>query len=314
MSILTASQSTGGGSPQTNEILTAYDRRAMMALREDVVFDQFAKFRPGNLTNPGNPVKVLFRADLSVDTASIQEIVDVEGQTLSNSFVTITPAEYGAAIEMSIRLRTDNFTIGYDADVANILAWQMAQKIDLLARDALDGGSTVDYVGVSTESFIEVSGVLTANEVRQKHAELRGDSVMPLAGTLYVAVIHPDTAYDLKSATGDAAWITPNQYVGTPVFVNELGTFGGFRFIETPRVKVNDGGGSTTIDTYTNYFMGSEALAKVESIPPHMVLGPVTDKLKRIQPLGWYFYAGWDTLREAAVSRLLSASSIGANS
>jgi N4-gp56 family major capsid protein len=312
--ILSGSSSSGGGTPQTNEILTAYDRQAMFALREGTVFDPFAKFRPGNLTSPGNPVKVLFRADMSVDTTALDEIVDVEAKSLSTSFVTITPKEYGDALKLTIRLRTDNFTIGYDADVANILSWNMVEKIDLLARDALDGGSNEDYVGVSTESFLTASNSLSATEVRQKHAEIRGDSVVPVAGTLYVAVVHPDCAFDLKQETGDAAWVTPNKYVGTPIFNNELGTFGGFRFIESPRAKINDGGGSTTVDSYTNYFMGAEALAKVESIAPHMVLGPVTDTLKRIQPLGWYFYAGWDTLREAAVRRLLSASTIGANS
>jgi hypothetical protein len=37
------------------------------------------------------------------------------------------------------------------------------------------------------------------------------------------------------------------------------------------------------------------------------------DKFRRLQTVGWYTYVGYDTLREAALRRLLSASSLGAN-
>lgn len=297
-----------------NQILTAYEQVAWFQLREGVVYDQFAKVKPGNLTSPGSPVKFLFWDEMTAATTPLNEVTDVDAVGLSDSLVTVTPAEYGNAVILTIRVRTDDFLIGFDADVANLLAYNMVDSIDALAEAAISGGTNVEFVGQATEGAITAANILTADIIRQKFAELRGASVQPWDMSKYAAVIHPDVSYDLRSETGDGAWIMPAQYVDTAtIYSNEFGTFGGFKFLESPRAKLNPDGGSTTVDTYTTYFFGREFLAKVESIPPHMVLGPVTDKLKRLQPLGWHLYAGWDTLREAALQRVLSASSIGAN-
>lgn len=312
--VYTGASADAGAGQLTNQVLTAYERVAMFALREGVVFDQFAKVKPGNLTSPGSPVKFLFLDDLAVATTPLNEVTDVESVGLSDSLKTITPAEYGNAVRLTIRIRKDDFLVGFDSDVANLLAFNMVDTIDTLARTALDGGTGVTYVGQATEGAIVAGNIMTAAQVRQTYATMRGNSVVPWDGSKFVAVIHPDVAYDLRDETGDGAWIAPAQYVNTEkIYSNEFGTFGGFRFIESPRAKLNPDGGSTTVDTYTTYFIGRECLGKVESIAPHMVMGPVTDTLKRIQPLGWHTYAGWDTLREEALERVVSASSIGAN-
>lgn len=299
----------------SNQVLTAYQRSAFFALREGVVFDQFAKVKPGNVTSPGNPVKFLFWSDMSVATTALTETVDVDAVGLSDSLVTVTPAEYGNAVLLTIRIQADDFLVGFDADVANLLNYNLVDTIDTLARTAVDGGSYVEYMGTVT-SAIYVVGTddLTVAIVRKKRAQLRAASVMPWDGTSYASIIHPDVAYDLKSETGDGSWTAAAQYSDVSrVWNDEIGTFAGIRFVESPRALLTADGGSSTVDIYTTYFFGQEFLAKAESIPPHMVLGPVTDKLRRFQPLGWHAYVGWDTLREAALRRVVSASTIGSN-
>jgi hypothetical protein len=54
--IFTGGSSAAGSGQLTNQVLTAYQRSAYFALRSQVVFDQFAKVKPGDLTSPGNPV------------------------------------------------------------------------------------------------------------------------------------------------------------------------------------------------------------------------------------------------------------------
>jgi len=44
------------------------------------------------------------------------------------------------------------------------------------------------------------------------------------------------------------------------------------------------------------------------------VIGPVTDKLRRQRPIGWYWLGGYARFREACLRRIESASSIGDNS
>jgi N4-gp56 family major capsid protein len=313
--VFTGATSAAGSGQMSNQVLTAYQRSAFFALREGVVFDQFAKVKPGDLTSPGNPVKFLFWSDMSQATTALTETVDVDAVALSDSLVTVTPAEYGNAVLLTIRLRTDDFLIGFDADVANLLNYNLVDTIDVLARTAADGGTNVTYSGTTTgESSVTASDDLTVALVRQQRAALRKASVMPWDSSSYAGIIHPDVAYDLKGETGDGSWTAAAQYSEVSrIWNDEIGLFAGIRFVESPRAKLNADGGSGTVDTYTSYFFGQEFLAKAESIPPHMVLGPVTDKLRRFQPLGWHAYVGWDTLREAALRRVISASTIGSN-
>jgi N4-gp56 family major capsid protein len=297
-----------------NQVQTAYDRAAMFALRSDVVFAQVASVRPGNVTNPGNPVKFTFWDDLAVSTTALSETVDVDAVALSDSQVTVTPAEHGNAILLTLKAQTDTFLVGFDADAANIVSYNMVETIDRLARNALDLATNVTYKGQTNEASIVATNIITAALIRQQHAALAGASSRPAAGNLYWSAIHPDVAYDLKSETGDAGWLVPAAYVDTQrVYNNEIGTFGGFRFLETPRAKLNEDGGDTNVDTYTTYFLGSEALGEAVSIPPHTVIGPVTDKLMRFRPLGWYGYLGFGIVRQPSVRRIVSSSSIGDN-
>jgi N4-gp56 family major capsid protein len=315
--VFTGATSAASTGQMSNQVLTAYQRSAFFALREGVIFDQFAKVKPGNVTSPGNPVSFLFWSDMSQATTALTETVDVDAVALSDSQVTVTPAEYGNAVLLTIRLQTDDFLIGFDADVANLLNFNLVDTIDVLARAAIDGGTNVTFGdSATTVTSVVAADDLTVAFVRQARTKLRKASVMPWDGSSYAGILHPDVAYDLKTETGDGSWLSASQYNESGVsgiWNDEIGTFAGIRFIESPRAKLEADAASGSVDAYTSYFFGQEFLAKAESIPPHMVLGPVTDKLRRFQPLGWHAYVGWDTLREAALQRYVTSSTIGSN-
>ena len=314
--VFTGATSAAASGQLSNQVLTAYQRSAYFALRANVVFDQLATVKPGDLTSPGNPVKFTLWSDMSLATTALTETVDVDAKGLSDSQVTVTPAEYGDAVLLTLRIQVDDFLIGFDANVANLLNYGMVNTIDRLARTAVDSaGTEVIHTSATAETDIVASDDITVALVRNQRAKLRGNSVMPWDGKNYGVIIHPDVAYDLKSETGDGSWAGTAQRVdGARVWNDEIGTFANMRFIESERAKVSSDGGSGTVDTYTTYFMGQEFLAKAESIPPHMVLGPVTDKLRRFQPLGWHAYLGYAGFRSAALRRLITASTIGSNS
>ena len=311
--VITGASADVGAGQLTNQVIESYDRKAYFALRENAVFDATFSVKPGSVTSPGTPVTFTFWADMAPATTPLDESLDLDSVGLSDSQVSVTPDEYGNAVRMTARLKADDFLAGWDSDVANLLAYNAVDTTESLAEAALTGGTNVEYVGQASEGAVTAGNILTADIVRRKHAELRGANVMDFGG-MYVAIIHPDVAYDLKSETGDGAWVAPAQYVNTErIYKNEIGTFGGFRFVENSRARLNPDGGSGTVDTYTTYFMGQQAGAKAVSIPLNMVEGPVVDKLRRFFTLGWHTYAGWDTFREAALERVVGASSIGAN-
>jgi N4-gp56 family major capsid protein len=307
--VFTGATSAAGSGQLTNQVLTAYQRSALFALRDELIFDQFSRYRPGNLTNPGTPISFLFWSDLATATTPLSEVVDVDAVGLSDSTKTLTPAEYGNAVLMTLRIRLDNYLIGWDADVSDIVNRNMVETIDELARTELDNATNADTADGGAV------GALTATAlIRTKHAELRADNVRPMDGTLYTCLIHPETAYDLKTETGDQSWLVPAAYVDTArIYNNEIGTFAGFKFVESNRGELLVDGGASTADVYRTYFLGQDALAKGESVPPHIVMGPVTDKLMRFQPLGWHTYVGWKILREEGIRTLQTVSTIGAN-
>jgi N4-gp56 family major capsid protein len=311
-SVFTGATADAGSGQLSNQVLTSYDRVARFALRDMLIWDQFATVKPGNVTSPGTPVTFRFWTDLSPATTPLSEVLDVDAVGLSDSAVSVTPQEYGNAIIKTIRIRVDDYLVGFDADVASLLSWNLVDTVDTLVQAAVDGGSNESLVAAS-EAATVAGDVITSSWVRQIRAILRKRNAIPF-GNLFVCVINPDVAYDLKEETGDGAWIAPHQYVDTQnIYNDELGTFGGFRFVENNRTLINTDGGSGTVDTYRTYFLGQQALAKAESIAPHMVMGPVTDKLMRLQPIGWHMYSGWDTFREESLQRLVSSSSIGDN-
>jgi len=316
--ILGGSSDGTGVTQLSNQILTAYQQTAFFALREGLVFDQFATVKPGNMTSPGTPISFLLWSDMSVASTALNEGVDVAARTLSDSTITVTPAEYGDAVILTLRLRADDFLIGFDSNVANLLNFGMVNTIDFLAEAAITGGTNVRYGGLSDDhtaaSNIDLTGILAVIRIREARAQLRGASSLPWDGSNYGAVIDPDVAFDVKQESGDAGWATTSTYSEPErIWNDEIGKFANIRFIESPRALTVTDGATSTVDAYTTYFFGQQFLAKAETVPPHMVMGPITDKLRRFQPLGWHFYSGWDTFREASLRRVISSSSIGAN-
>lgn len=297
----------------SNQIAAAYDTVSNFALREVPIFRPFATKKAGSLTNPGTPVTFHIWTDLAATTGTLNEVTDVTPVALGSSTVTVTPAERGMTTVRTAKLRADTMLPTFEADVANIVAFNMAISIDNFARDALEGSTNEVTVDGGAESALLATDILTADFVRRQHAIMTGDNVMPI-GDGFVWIGHPHVLYDLKSETGDGAWVSPAQYVNTDkIYNNEIGKFAGFKFIETNRASISADAGDTNVDTYRSYALGQEALAEAVSIPVGLVPGPVTDYLKRLVPLGWYGYLGWDTFRDDAARIIVSASSIGDN-
>lgn len=305
-----------GTSALADQVQAAYDRNAFMALRAGAVYDQFARVKPGNVTSPGSSVSFLFWADLSTATATLSETVDADAVALSDSLVTLTPAEHGNAVLVTIKVQKTTFALGFDPDVANIVAYNMLDSLETLAQEAIEAGATTTTVDAGAESSLTAADVITLNKVREQVAILRGANVAPIAGSNYACIVHPDVAYDLMTATAGTDWaafVQRQPSAGSQWYNGQIMQAAGVSFIETPRAAINVDGGSTTTDTYSNYILGQDALGKAESIPAHVIPGPITDKFMRFMPLGWYGYLAYGVIRSAAARNLISASSIGSN-
>lgn len=297
----------------SNQVLAAYDRIAFMALREGAIFDQYARVKPGNQTSPGSSVSFLFWDDLSPATTALQETVDVDAVGLSDSLVTVTPAEHGNSVLVTIKMRKNSFSLGFDSEVADIVAYNMLDSVETLAEIALSAGGTEVVVDGGNSTDLTAADVLTVSKIREQVAKLRAAKVRPSSGNNFDVILHPEVAFDVMEDTAGGAWQDLKHTESSGLRLGQIGTFAGANFIENARALVTADGGASSVDTYTSYILGAEAFGKAETIPVHIQPGPVTDRLMRFMPLGWYGYFGYKVIRSAALRRVISASSIGDN-
>jgi N4-gp56 family major capsid protein len=312
-------------------VQTAYDMLAYYALRPELYFDQVADIKPTNQSMAGSSVVFNIQNDLALATTSLNESTDVTAVALTSSQVTLTLAEYGGATISTAQVRAESF-VSIDEVQANAVGYWAGRSIDELARLQLQAGSNVNYsagavaagqAGQPPASRNQITPLDTfrAYDVRYNVTALKRNNV-PGYGGYYLAFIHPDVALDLWQESGNQGLIAPHIYSAPEeVFKGEIGSFAGARFIETPTAPVFADAGSSTTDTdvYGTIFLGRQALAKVWAMKdgngPHpvLVMGPITDTLRRFQPLGWKWLGGYGVFRSAAIWRQESSSSIGQN-
>lgn len=309
-------------SASLSSVQDAYNLAAEFALRPELYFDACAEVKPTKQAHAGDVVKWTIYDDLSVATTALVESVDVDAVAMSDSQPSVTLQEHGNAVITTAKLRGTSF-LQVDMDAANAVGHNAGISLDTLARAVLGAGNNVAYGGSATgRTTVIPTATLDAADVRRQLAELRGDNVQTFGNGYYKAFIHPDVSYDLRGETGADKWRDPHTYSQPEnIWRGSIGAFEGFEFIETPRAEVlADAGSSTTLtDVYKTLFLGRQALAKawsraVSAPLPQVVLGPITDKLERFQPVGWYWLGGYGRYREAALRRVETASSIGANS
>ena len=141
---------------------------------------------------------------------------------------------------------------------------------------------------------------------------------------MYVAVAHPFALYDLRQETGTGGWLDSNKYV-TPdkIFKGEVGSLAGARVVESSNIQfyadAGDGnGGAGLIDVYPTYVFGKDAFGVVRDGAPQSVfkgLGTsgTADPLNQRASAGVKFRVGATILRQNALQRIETASSLGTN-
>ena len=302
-----------------NLVTQAYDRLVEFALRSTPSFRAVADKKPVSQTHAGSSVLFQLYSDLAVATTALTETVDPDAVAVpATTTVAVTLNEYGNSIISTRKL--DLFSLAdVEPALANIIAYNMNDSLDVIVRSVLAGGTQVirEIAGaISTAAVTGVSATDTikAKDIRYVVAKMRAANVVPRRGNLFASYIHPEVSHDLRAETGTASWRQPHEYVDpSGIYAGEIGTFEGVAFIESPRLpnsQAGAGSGTTQTRVYDTFVMGQQALAEAVAEEPHTVIGPVTDKLMRLRPIGWYGVLGWNRYREEALYRIQTASSV----
>ena len=220
---------------------TFYDRQLLESAKTRFVHQKFGQHRsiPKN-----NGKRVEFRRwdlfDPSVDGNTLTEGVTPEGQNLSQSSVEAEVSQYGAYVEVSDMLDLT----GYDkviADTAELLGEQLGTVIEWVTRDAMCGGSNVQYAGTNaSRSTIVSADKLTVNDIRKAVRSLKKAKARPFCEEgrkpHFVCICSPEATYDLQS---DTLWQDVSKYSNAEqIYSGEIGRLFGVVFVESTEAKI----------------------------------------------------------------------------
>ena len=232
----------GDGEGLSPEMRAYYSDYLIDNAEPALVHDRFAQ-KHKIPTGGGKTIQFRKYDPLPKLTAPIAEGVTPTGQTINMGTVNATVAQYGGYVELTdllIMTAIDNNL----CMATKLLGSQAGRTLDSISREVLVGGTNVQYGEGKISSRAQIVGgkenaaenhYLTVEAIRRAVRFLKNQNAEKIDGS-YVAIIHPDCAYDLMS---DPNWKYPHQYADpSAIFEGEIGKIEGVRFIESTEAKV----------------------------------------------------------------------------
>ena len=225
----------------SEEMKTFYSDYLIDQAGPKLVHDQFGQKHP----IPKNGGKVIeFRKydPLPKALTVLTEGVTPDGQKLTMSTLKSEVRQYGSYITLSdVLLLTaiDNNLV----QATKLLGKQAGETLDTITREVRNGGTNVQYAEGQVSSRAQLNGgqtdatqnhYLTVDAIRMAVRTLKNQNAEKI-GDSYVAIIHPDIAYDLMS---DKAWKDVKDYDPEDWYAGEIGKIAGVRFVETTEAKI----------------------------------------------------------------------------
>ena len=234
---------TTGSAGLSAENKTFWDKALIVLAGPELVHDQFAQQRD---IPAGSGKTIEFRQfdPLPEITAPLSEGVTPNGQALSVSAVSATVDQYGAYVTTSDVLDMTALDPIVN-EATKLIARQAGETLDTLTRDIVNAGTNVLYAAGTGSAPTSRAGLaytsaasnsnLTVGDVKLAVRALKRQNAPKIRGD-YVAIIHPDVAFDLMK---DPEWLTPRQYADPKdLYAGEIGKLYGVRFVENTRAKV----------------------------------------------------------------------------
>ena len=282
---------TGAGKDLSAESKTYYDMTLIRSAEPNLVHDQFGQQRP----IPSRSGKTLeFRRfpALPKQMTPLTEGVTPDGQSLSVMAMTATISQYGSYVVSSDLLQLtslDNML----TETVKMLGQQAGMTSDAITREVIAGGTNVRYAGgKSSRATITATDVLTVGDIKKAVRDLKAKNTPKING-YYVAIVHPDTIYDLWN---DEEWIEASKYAGSEqIFKGEIGKMYGVRFVESTEAKIWEVGEDTKkVSVYGTLVLGANAYGVtklggkgIETIIKQKGSAGTGDPLDQRSSVGW---------------------------
>ena len=170
---------------------------------------------------------------------------------------------------------------------------------------------TAGAVGVLEGAFVvETPRVL--NGLKLAAGISTTTTITNVALTSNVVTITTGVAHGLGTGQVVTVAATTNTGVnGTYTITGTTSTTFTYALTASNITSVADTGTVTFTNNYRAIIAGREALAEAQAADISTIIGPEIDALRRFRTIGWYYFGGFNRLREAALVRIESAASNG---
>lgn len=280
-----------------------YDRNLLERAVPNFIHLRFAQFRDLPKNN-SDTIKFRKYANLAAATTPLSEGVTPAGSQLSVTDITAQVRQYGDFVTLTdflLMTTLDPILM----ETSDILGDQAGNTLDILTRDTLSGGTTIQYASTATgRGDVTAAMKLNLAEVKEMVRTLKNniapkitDFVDPTDGVstkpinrAYVGFLHPNVTFDLK---GDSDFLEVQEY-SQPAdrMPDEVGAIDEVRFLESTNAKVFAGQGNGGADVYSTVIVGKNAYgaSRITGEALHMIvkqLGSGEDPLNQRATSGW---------------------------
>lgn len=271
----------------------------------------------------------------SVATTALVEGVNPTGHTKTKTDIQATLAIYGDYIrdtDFLLNTQIENLR----AENVSLMAQQMGETFDALARDELANATTRVFANGAGES--SVTDVVDRNDLDRTLRTLRQNLAVPFVPMLmpgqangqgaiepgYWCTMDEDVAFDLRLVDG---FMLAAEYTRGGAVAGEFGGYrGGLRFLSSPNGYSNaSGGGSSTnvkntagtVNTYSIFCVGRDAVAEVDLgignggvITHDFGSAGTADPLDVVMTTGWKKYYVAKILNDNFMAEIVCAASL----
>lgn len=277
---------------------TYYDRKLLMNAKPNLVHHKFGQ----QVMLPKNSGKTIqFRkwTPFAAVNTPLTEGVVPDGQTLEMSTVSGQIEQYGGYVAVSDMLDLTALDPVIN-DSVELMGDQGGLSVDTIVRDIMAEGTNVQYAGAKTSRAAlswtaESQDKLTVDEIRKAVRTLkknRAPQFVRGGKGYYVAVVGPETTYDLQS---DPIWQDVSKYsAAEQIFDGEIGKLFGVIFVETTQAKIFENAGADGRDVGATFVFGKNAygVIDVEGNNLKSIIKPkgsagTADPLDQISTIGW---------------------------
>jgi len=282
---------TTTSSGMTAEMKTFYSKYLIENAKPALVYDQFGQ-KHNIPKNGGKTIEFRKYSPLPKATTPLTEGVTPAGKALTVSTVAATVKQYGDFVpltDMLLLTAIDNNLV----QALDLLGAQAGATLDTVTREILMGGTSVQYAEgqVTSRATLTAEHKLTVKAVRLAARFLKKQNAPKIDGG-YVAIIHPDIAYDIQD---DPDWKEWNKYTTSDkMFQGEIGKIANVRFVETTEAKIFAKAGASNQDVYATLVLGANAYGTtniegggLETIVKQLGSGGTEDPLNQRGTAGW---------------------------